>query len=89
MKSRLKRLEKLAEQEMIVIPQQDGPPAKFPPAAAEEAFLTSLARLKGEDVPEHPLSTAAARSSDRHWRNTFVAGTHTVTTGAVPEDLSE
>ena len=90
MRSKLRRLEKLAEEEMIVIPQLDGPPKKFPPEAAEEAFMRSLRRLKGNlDLPEHPLSTAAANSSDAAWRATFTAGTHTVTTGEVPEDLSE
>ena len=90
MRSKLRRLEKLAEEEMIIIPQQDGPPKKFPQSAAEEAFMRSLERLKGNlDLPEHPLSTAAANSSDAAWRATFTAGTHTVTTGAVPEDLSE
>jgi hypothetical protein len=63
--------------------------AKFPPSAAEEAFMRSLARLKGEDVPEHPLSTAAANSPDPAWYRSFVAGTHTVTGGGVVEDLSE
>jgi hypothetical protein len=74
---------------MIVIPQLDGPPAKFPPSAAQEAFFTSLARLKGEDVPIHPLSVAAENSSDSHWRGCFVAGTHTVVGGEIPPDLSE
>ena len=90
MRSKLRRLEKLAEQEMIIIPLEDGSVAKFPPEAAQEAFMRSLARLKGNlDLPEHPLSTAAANSSDAAWRATFTAGTHTVTTGEVPEDLSE
>jgi hypothetical protein len=89
MKSRLRRLEKLAEEEMVLIPLLDGTVAKFPQQALGEAFDRSLARLKGEDVPEHPLSTACASSSDRHWRNCFVAGTHSVVGGEVPGDLSE
>ena len=90
MRVRLKRLERLAEEEMIIIPQLDGPPAKFPPEAAEEAFMRSLARLKGDlTLDEHPLSTACANSSDRHWRNSFTAGTHTVVGGEIPPDLSE
>ncbi len=90
MKNRLRSLERRAEEHYIFIPQQEGPPAKFPESAAQEAFLVSLARLKGEDVPEHPLSTVAASSSDSHWRNCFVAGTHTVTGGEYPvPDLSE
>ncbi len=89
MKGRLRRLEQAAKQNYVSIPQPDGTWANFPPYAAKEAFLTSVARLKGEDVPEHPLSTAAANSSDRNWRESFVAGTHTVLGGEPAEDLSE
>ncbi len=90
MKNRLRRLERRAEGHYIIIPQLEGPPAKFPQSAAQEAFLTSLARLKGNlDVPIHPLSVAAENSSDSHWRNCFVAGTHTVVGGEIPGDLSE
>ncbi len=68
MRARLRRLEQAAKQNYVSIPQQQGPPARFPPSATKEAFMRSLARLKGEDVPEHPLSTAAATSSDSRWR---------------------
>jgi hypothetical protein len=27
--------------------------------------------MRGEDVPEHPLTTAAANSSDPNWSNSF------------------
>jgi hypothetical protein len=89
MKNRLRRLERKAEGHYIIIPQLEGPPAKFPASAAQEAFLVSLARLKGEDVPIHPLSVAAENSSDSQWRRSFVAGTHRVVGGEIPEDLSE
>jgi hypothetical protein len=93
MKDRLRRLERKAEGHYIIIPQLEGPPAKFPESAAQEAFLASLARLKGNlDIPEHPLSMAAANSPDSHWRGSFVAGTHTVTRrepGEPIPDLSE
>ncbi len=90
MRSRLRRLERAAEEDYIIIPQQDGTRAKFPPSAYEEAFVASLERLKGNlDVPEHPLSTAAANSPDSEWRGSFVAGTHTITPGESLEDLSE
>ena len=80
MKSRLRKLEQSAKAHYIIIPQLEGPPARFPESAAQEAFLASLARLKGNlDVPEHPLSTAAATSSDCRWRASFVAGTHAIT----------
>jgi hypothetical protein len=90
MRRRLRHLEKLAEEKLLLIPQQNGSIAKFPPSAAEEAFFTSLARLKGNlDIDEHPLSTAAANSPDPDWHNSFVAGTHTVVGGEIPPDLSE
>jgi hypothetical protein len=90
MKNRLRKLEQSAEAHYIIIPQLEGPPAKFPESAAQEAFLVSLARLKGNlDIEEHPLSSAAAISSDSHWRNSFVAGTHRVVGGEIPGDLSE
>ena len=95
MRGRLRRLEQAANQNYVSIPQQEGPPARFPPHAVKEAFLASLARLKGNlDVPEHPLSTAAANSPDSRWRQSFVAGTHTITgdgreLGEPIPDLSE
>jgi len=89
MRGRLRSLEQAAKANYVSIPQPDGTWAKFPLYAAKEAFLTSMAWLKGEDVPEHPLSTAAANCSDRNWRESFVAGTHTVTGGEPAEDLSE
>jgi hypothetical protein len=90
MRSRVRRLEQAAKASYISIPQPEGPPAKFPQSAAQDAFHTSLERLKGNlDIPEHPLSTAAANSSDAHWRNTFTAGTHRVVGGEIPPDLSE
>ncbi len=94
MRGRLRRLEQAAKQNYVSIPQQQGPPAMFPPSATKEAFMRSLARLKGEDVPEHPLSTAAATSSDSRWRGSFVAGTHAITgdgreLGEPIPDLSE
>jgi hypothetical protein len=90
MRSRLKRLERKAEEDYIIIPLTDGSTAKFPPQAAEEAFMRSVERLKGNlDVPEHPLSSACASSSDAAWRNCFIAGTHKSTTGEIWRDLSE
>jgi hypothetical protein len=87
-------LEQAAKQNYVSIPQQQGPPARFPPSAPKEAFMRSVARLKGEDVPEHPLSTAAATSSDSRWRGSFIAGTHALTgdgreLGEPIPDLSE
>ncbi len=94
MKGRLRRLEQAAKQNYVSIPQQQGPPARFLPSATKVAFMRSLARLKGEDVSEHPLSTAAATSSDSRWRGSFVAGTQAITgdgreLGEPIPDLSE
>jgi hypothetical protein len=86
MRGRLRRLEQAAKALYISIPQPSGSPAKFPRSAAREAFLANVRRLRGEEVPEHPLSTAAANSSDAVWRESFVAGGFEV---AAPPDLSE
>ena len=87
-------LEQATKQNYVSIPQQQELPASFPPSATKEAFMRSLAHLKGEDVPEHPLSAAAATSSDSRWRRSFIAGTHALTgdgreLGEPIPDLSE
>jgi hypothetical protein len=94
MRGRLRRLEQASKQNYVTIPQQQGPPARFPQSATKDAFMRSLVRLKGQDVPEHPLSTAAATSSDSRWRGSFVAGTQAITgdgreLGEPIPDLSE
>jgi hypothetical protein len=94
MRGRLRRLERAAKQNYVTIPQQQGPSAKFQPPATKEAFMRSLARLKGEDVSEHPMSTATATSSDSRWSGSFVAGTQAITgdgreLGEPVRDLSE
>jgi hypothetical protein len=87
MRGRLRRLERVAKAFHVSIPQRDGPPAEFPRSAAREAFLANVRRLRGEAVREHPLSTAAANSSDATWRESFVAGGFEV--AAPVRDLSE
>jgi hypothetical protein len=72
-RGRLRRLEELSEGPVVVIPQPDGPPARFPESALKDAFLTNMRRLRGEDVPEHPLSIAAVRSGDPKWVGAFFA----------------
>ena len=72
---------------MVVIPQQDGPPARFPRSDLADAYVNALDRRLGEDVPEHPLSRAARNSSDPTWRDSVVAGPEEVP--EPPEDLSE
>ncbi len=89
MRSRLRRLERRAEGEMIFIPQQGGPPAKFPQSAYADAYVNIMERLgAGEDAPpEHPLIQAARNSSDHWWRNSVYATDEDIT-APIP-DLSE
>ncbi len=58
LRSWVKRLERLSEGEVIVIPLRDGTVARFPQSVAAEAFL---ALCEGRD---HPLLQAARNSSD-------------------------
>ena len=69
----LRRLERRAEEDMILIPQQDGTVARFPESALQEAFLCAMTRLRGgPDVPpRHPLLEAARNSSDLRWRERY------------------
>jgi hypothetical protein len=75
LRDHLRKLEREAEDEMIVIPQKDGTVACFPPEAGMEAYLNHMDRLgAGEDAPpEHPLIAAARNSSDAYWGNSFFA----------------
>ena len=88
-RDKLKRLERLAEGEMIVIPQQDGTVAKFSRSAAADALTNFFDRLgAGEDAPpEHPLIEAARNSSDPWWRESLYSVNEDIT--APIEDLSE
>jgi hypothetical protein len=87
LKGSLKRLERLAEGNVVSIPQRAGPPARFPECALADAYVNAVRRECGEDVEEHPLSTAARNSSDPKWRDSLVAGVEEVP--EPPEDLSE
>jgi hypothetical protein len=75
LKGRLKRLERLSEKEMLVIPQRDGTVAKFPQSAGVDAYGNFFARLGAGDAapPEHPLIAAARNSSDPKWSGSFLA----------------
>lgn len=84
-RDRLRQLERLTRGDDIEIPQRTGPPARFPVSQLEEAFKINMRRLRGEDVPPHPLSVAAANSPDPRWRQTFYADYQ----GEPPEDRSE
>ncbi len=90
-RERLRRLEERAEGEIIVIPQRDGPPARFPKEALRDAFTNLMDRLgAGEDAPpEHPMIEAARNSDDPKWTESFYnSGDPDGWTAPVP-DLSE
>ncbi len=87
MRGRLRRLERLAEGNVVSIPQPGGPPARFPEGALKDAYVNAFRRGCGEDLPEHPLSAAARNSPDPRWRDSVVAGPEEVP-GHV-DDLSE
>ena len=86
----MKRLERDTREEMIEIPQQDGPVARFPQSAGMEAFMNLMERLgAGEDAPpEHPLIEAARSSSDTEWSESIYAAGGEGWTDPI-EDLSE
>ena len=87
--ARLRKLEQVAEEQIIVIPQQDGTVKRFPQSAGMDAYMNLMDRLgAGEDAPpEHPLIVAARNSSDPTWSESFYASDETWTEPI--EDLSE
>jgi hypothetical protein len=64
-RERLRRLEEQAEDEMIIIPQQDGTVARFPQSAEMDALLALI------DGCDHPLAEAARNSSEPKWQASF------------------
>jgi hypothetical protein len=68
---RVSKLERVSKRDAVHIPQEDGTVKTFPQSALKAAFLTEVARIRGEDVPEHPLTTAADNSSDPNWSHSF------------------
>ncbi len=88
LKDRLRRLEKEAEREMVFVPQKDGSMKRLPQGALQESFMTNMKRLRGEDVPHHPLGVAAAESPDPEWSRSLYSAEWTAI-GAPVEDLSE
>jgi hypothetical protein len=84
----VKRLEKEAEGETVAVPLRDGTVRRFPKSALQESFMTNIRRLRGEDVPHHPLGVAAAQSPDPEWSRSFYSAAWTAIVVPV-EDLSE
>ena len=91
LRRQLRRLERLAEGEMVVIPQQDGTVKKFPHSALLDAYSNFFDRLGAGDAapPEHPLVEAARNSSDPKWSGSFFSVNHPDEWIKPIEDLSE
>jgi hypothetical protein len=85
LRDQLRRLQKRVGGGTVKIPQPDGTVARFPAGELETAFLINLERLRGRDVPLHPLALAAAASPDPAWNQSAFS---TIGTEAA-EDLSE
>ena len=68
---RLNKLERVSRREAVHIMQPDGTVKSFPQSALQGAFLNEVRRIRGEDVPEHPLTEAVSTSSDPNWSNSF------------------
>jgi hypothetical protein len=88
LRDRLRRLEREAEGDMVFVPQKDGTVKRLPQSALQESFVTNMKRLRGEDVPRHPLGVAAAESPDPEWSRSFYSAAWTDIVAPV-EDLSE
>jgi hypothetical protein len=88
LREQLRRLQKRVGGGTVKIPQPGGTVARFPEVALQDAFLVNMQRLRGENVPPHPLGVAAASSPDPEWsRSMYSAGWVEIVTP--PENLSE
>jgi hypothetical protein len=88
LRRRVKNLERAAEGETVAVPQKDGTARRFPKSALQESFVTNMKRLRGEDVPHHPLGVAAAESPDPEWSRSLYSAAWTDIVSPV-EDHSE
>ena len=88
LRDRLRRLEREAEGEVVFVPQGDGAAKRFPQGALRGSFSTNMRRLRGEDVPHHPLGVAAAESPGPEWSRSVYSAAGTEIVASV-EDLSE
>jgi hypothetical protein len=88
LRDRLGRLEREAEGETVFVLQKDGTVKRFPQGALRESFVTNMRRLRGEDVPPHPLGVAASESPDPGWSRSLYSAAWTETVAPVG-DLSE
>lgn len=68
----LKSLERQTRGKEIRIVQTDGTIARFSQEDLKDAFLRNCDRLRGEDVPPHPLSIAIQNAAKREqWHDSF------------------
>ena len=88
LRDRLRRLAREAEGEMVFVPQEDGTVKRFPQSALQESFMVHMQRLRGEDVPPHPLGVAAAESPDPEWSRSLHSTAWADIVASV-DDLSE
>ena len=88
LKDRLRRLERESEGEVVFVPEKDGTVKRFPQSALQGSFVTNMKRLRGEDVPHHPLGVAAAESPDPEWSRSLYSAAWTEIVAPV-EDFSE
>ncbi len=71
----------------IVVPQPDGTVRRFPKSAVADAYVSNLRRACGEDIPEHPYTTAAKLSGrPQDYLGTLVGPDEVA---EPPEDLSD
>jgi hypothetical protein len=88
LRDRVKKLERAGGGGTVFIPQPDGTVTRFPASAVQDAFLINMRRLRGENVPPHPLGVAAAASPDREWARSMYSAAW-VGIVSPPADLSE
>ncbi len=88
LRDRLRSLRRESKGEFVEIPQPDGTVKRFPQNAMQEAFINECKRLRGEDIPVHPLTADARNSPDPEWNRSGFAEMH-VKGDDPPEDLSE
>jgi hypothetical protein len=85
---RVRKLERVSKRDAVHIPQGDGTYKSFSQSALQGAFLNEVRRIRGENVPEHPLTKAVSTSSDPNWSNSFFAGM-TTADGGDPRDVPD
>ncbi len=75
LRARLRRLQRLSEDEAVTIRQTDGTVRRFPKSALRLAFLEDFDRTLGRigsETPTHPLLVTIANSDDPTWTRSFV-----------------